>query len=164
MCRAVQRQQGVPRTAPVGGVTPPDISTMIDMMAVVDMGGQLRKMTLRAAAATGAIAGMLLSVGLASPAHAAMSQCTQVGEMCGWTGANYTGTKFYWQITGGTGWTIGECHTGPAPYGRAIWNRGLINFQFYSGTNCTGSTRVAAAHASIADLGFTEHSFKALGI
>ncbi|WP_181540971.1 peptidase inhibitor family I36 protein [Micromonospora saelicesensis] len=110
------------------------------------------------------VIGALASVGLASPAQAAKSQCTSTGWICEWGGTNYSGIFAYIDPAAGSGGWDGSCRSINSYRPRSAYNRSIIILRYYSGSSCTGSSVTLASYASSSNFGFTAYSFRDLGI
>ncbi|GAA1600689.1 peptidase inhibitor family I36 protein [Actinoplanes couchii] len=96
-------------------------------------------------------------------AQAAASQCpasTFNGSLCRWSGANYTGNFYAFGTDGNWNGSCRPIANNPV----SILNRSLFGFAFYSGANCTGTSRVVHNGARDAGLGFFAKSYRDLGV
>ncbi|MFI2648741.1 peptidase inhibitor family I36 protein [Micromonospora fulviviridis] len=123
----------------------------------------MSRRSLKSAVAVAFAAGLLASVTMAAPAQASLSQCsgspTFDNAFCHWSGTNYTGSFKWWQPG-----NVGQCRV-LAGENRSVYNPSrLLNYQVFSGSNCTGTSRLVTWGTKIPNLGFSAHSLKDLGL
>jgi Peptidase inhibitor family I36 len=139
------------------------IDSAIGLGPSVRAGGhQLKKLPSRSGAASVAL-GIPLSIGIATPAQAAYTECRQLGWVCTWTGVNYTETMYYHNASSSDDGTC-RVFSPSAPTRRSAYNRSVLNFRYYSNSNCAGYYSTVASQTRRYDFGFYARSERSLGL
>lgn len=82
--------------------------------------------------------------------------------MCEWESTNYSGR--FGRIDTGNTQFYGICDNIPNWYPRSVYNNSVIRFIYYSGSNCTGTSKVVPSGASYSNLGFAARSMRDSGL